>query len=178
MRTPGQPGYGLPPREPIVDLTRRIADLEGTVAALQAVQANSLQFNTVYQQATGLTYPGDSAWHSYCLTATYEPPPWAGRLTFFLNVSAGTIITGPGAATFAVQAGGANNGGSQLQVGPQSSMGGSGVVSVGTTYTGSNTFAPGAYAHVIFSVFTWASGASNSGSGTANINGILLWSRA
>jgi hypothetical protein len=97
MRTPGQPGYGLPPREGIVDLTRDVADLKAQVAALQAVQANSLQINSVYQSVDTLTYPNDSAWHDYCLTATYEPPPWAGRLTFFLNVSAGTTFTGPGA---------------------------------------------------------------------------------
>jgi hypothetical protein len=176
MRTPGQPGYGLPPREGIVDLTRDVADLKAQVAALQAVQANSLQISSVYQQANSLDFPNDSAWHYYCLTATYEPPPWAGRLTYFFNVSAGTTFTTSGA--LAVQTGSASNGGPQSQAGVSRALNGTGAVSVEASFTGSNTFAPGTFLHNIFSVFVAAAGASNTGSGNANINGVLFWSRA
>jgi hypothetical protein len=178
MRTPGQPGYGLPPREGIVDLTRDVADLKAQFGALQAVQANSLQINSVYQSVDTLTYPNDSAWHDYCLTATYEPPPWAGRLTFFLNVSAGTTFTGPGAGALAVQAGAANNGSAQSPLGVSRALNSTGAVSVDASFAGSNTFAAGVYTHLILSVFVAAAGASNTGSGNANINGVLFWSRA
>lgn len=178
MKTPGQPGYGLPPRENIVDLTRDLADLKAQVAALQSAQSNSLQFNSVYQQVDTLTFPNDSTWHDYCLTVAYEPPPWAGRLTYFLNVSAGTTFTGPGAGALAVQTGVASNGGPQAQVGVSRALNGVGAVSVDASFGGSSTFAPGTYLHNIFSVFVWAAGASNTGSGNANINGVLFWSRA
>lgn len=177
MRAPGQPGYGLPARDPIVDLTRDIADLRGQLAAQANALANSMAFSEIYQQATSLTYPNDSTWHPYCLTQTFEPPLWAGRLTYFLNVSAGTTFTGPSVGALGVQTGIATNGGAQTAEGPSRALNGSNAVSTDVSYAGSQTFAPGTYAHLIFSVFVNAAGASNTGSGNANINGVLFWSR-
>lgn len=177
MRTPGQLGYGLPPRESIVDLTRDLADLRQQFAAIQAAQANAQQVQYVYQEVSGLNFPNDVTFHPYCLTPPIVVPAGCTRLTWNFNITAGCTFTGAGFLDVGFGTGGSTLG-SQVQSGPTQASGipGDSPLSVSASWSGTATYPPGTTLYE--SVFVACSGAITASSGNASINGVLTWSRS
>jgi hypothetical protein len=176
MRTPGQPGYGLPPREPIVDIVRDIADLRSQMAALQSAQANATRYQSFSADAGSLSFPSGGGYSAYAVTNAIIVPPGITAALIFVTAYAGCTFSTAGSISVGI-------GTASTPGGPWATVNAIGngtaaasACSVNSTDTRFDTgLVPGTITYL--SAMVAVNGTSGA-TGNAHINGIVMWSRA
>lgn len=178
---PGQLGYGMPPRDPSVDLVRTAKDLQSQLDTLRSTQQQLIQAIAGYQTPAAVS--NDTTFREYGSSGLFAVPGLGyDRLTFILWCSSGITFTGAGTVGMFP---------SLVNVtGPTPTVAGGNALTTSTSSTGgtintsnvlvSTTTGWSACVGSTFHFSNWAYFSGTATSSTASImtNGLMIWTRA
>lgn len=167
---PGTLGFNRPPvADPVVDLARRIKDLEDRLSA----SSRPVIIQNVSTYASSLTFTGSYA--AYATSSTYSVPVGYNTLTYVLNVQAGATPTAGSSLGLSVYLGAGSAGTTSIGNGTASAGAANGALSVVTPMAGAQ---PASGSFKLSCLVDLYAGTMQAGTGNASVNGVLMWSVA
>lgn len=178
MKLPGQPGYGLPPnRDQLVDLARRVSDLEARDTEDRSALSNSLSYQSFSADAGSLSFPSGAGYSAYAITSAITVPPGMTACLIFAVAYAGCTFSGAGSISVGIGDSTTSSSGPWSPINPiANGVSGAAPCSANSTLSYFNTnLTPGQ--NNWLSAMVAVNGTSGA-TGNAHINGIVIWMRS